>query len=322
MRKGPSVAATERSPNEHGTDTDGVERGPALIKIGGELLETPVSVARLAREIVRASEVSSVVIVHGGGRAIDAELARRGVAKRAVDGLRVTDHATLDVVVSVLAGLMNTRLVAAIGSAGGRAVGLTGADAAIGLCEQAPPHRAAGGAVVDLGLVGRPLPEAPPALLGDLCEKGYIPVVASIGVAENGQLLNVNADTWAAHLASALSARQLLIVGATAGVLDGAGRTLAMVDVDVIDDLVADGRVSAGMIAKLEACRQAWLAGVRDIRIVDGRGPAGLDMAPATRVGDGSGSRPLQATGREPVAGSRNPEPGSRNVETGSWKLR
>lgn len=264
-----------------------------VLKIGGELLETPHSVERLAREIVFAAGVAPLVVVHGGGRTIDAELARRGVAKRAVDGLRVTDEATLDVVVSVLAGLTNTRLIAAIGAAGGRAVGLTGADAGIGLCEQAPPHRSATGALVDLGLVGRPIDTTPPALVGDLCAKGYIPVVASIGVSADGQLFNVNADTWAAHLAATLRTRQLLIVGATAGVLDEAGATLASVDVDSIDDLVAAGSVSAGMIAKLDACRQAWLGGVRDIRIVDGRGPLGFEHAPATRI-TGSGFVPRQ----------------------------
>lgn len=315
MRRTALATATERSRNGHGTNTERAKHGTMLIKIGGELLETPAGVARLARQVVHASETSSVVVVHGGGRTIDAELALRGVAKRAVDGVRVTDHTTLDVVVSVLAGLMNTRLVAAIGAAGGRAVGLTGADAAIGLCEQAPPHRASSGVVVDLGLVGRPLPEAPPALIADLCEKGYIPVVASIGVTGDGRLLNVNADTWAAHVASVLCARQLLVVGATAGVLDGAGTTLPMVDVDLIDELVADGRVSAGMIAKLDACRLAWQAGVRDIRIVDGRGPGGLECAPATRVKGRSGSRPWQATRRKPRAGSWEPE-------AGSWKLK
>jgi len=284
-----------------------------LIKIGGELLETQASVARLAREIVRTAETSAVVVVHGGGRTIDAELALRGVARRAVDGLRITDEATLDVVVSVLAGLMNTRLVAAIGAAGGRAVGLTGADAGIGLCEQAPPHRSGTGAVVDLGLVGRPLPTPPPALVTDLCAKGYIPVVASIGAGEDGRLFNVNADTWASHLASALGARQLFILGATAGVLDGSGQTLPVVELDGIDDLVADGSVSAGMIAKLDACRAAWRAGVRDIRIVDGRGPAGFDEAPATRVAGGSENRKSQAVGRTPHGASRKPEAGTRS---------
>ncbi len=269
----------------HGRTTERGRADIALVKIGGELLETPHSVARLAREIVRAAETSRVVVVHGGGRTIDAELTLRGVAKQAVDGLRVTDQTTLDVVVSVLAGLMNTRLVAAIGAAGGRAVGLTGADAAIGLCEQAPPHRSASGAVVDLGLVGRPLPTAPPALLTDLLAKGYVPVVASIGVGSDGRLFNVNADTWASHLAAVLGARQLFILGATAGVLDGDGITLPVLDVEGIDDLVAEGSVSAGMVAKLDACREAWRAGVRDIRIVDGRGPAGLDEAIGTRVG-------------------------------------
>ncbi len=256
-----------------------------VVKIGGELLEDAATRTRLAHEIVRLSAAAPLVVVHGGGRAIDQELAARGVTKRAVDGLRVTDAATLDVVVSVLAGLTNTRLVAAIGAAGGRAVGLTGADAGLGLSEQTPPYRSASGALVDLGLVGRPIPGAAPTVLVDLASVGYIPVVASIGVTPAGELLNINADTWAAHLAAALGVQALLIVGGTAGVLDPRGRTLPAVPIDAIDDLVAAGRVSAGMVAKLEACRQAWHAGVREIRIIDGRSPGGFALAPGTSVG-------------------------------------
>jgi acetylglutamate kinase len=255
-----------------------------VVKIGGELLEDPQRLARLAREIVRAGSRAPLVAIHGGGQTVNAELARHGVTTRAVDGLRVTDARTLDVVVAVLAGLMNTRLVAAIGAAGGRAVGLTGADGQIGLCEQAPPHRSASGALVDLGLVGRPLSGPRPALLVDLCRRGYIPVVASIGTSRDGRLFNVNADTWAAHLAVALGASRLFVIGATAGVLDQTGATLDAVAIEAIDDLVAAGRVSAGMIAKLDACRQAWNGGVRDIRIVDGRGPASFERASGTRV--------------------------------------
>jgi acetylglutamate kinase len=189
-------------------------------------------------------------------------------------------------------------------------VGLTGADAGIGLCEQAPPHRSASGAVVDLGHVGRPVPAAAPALLTDLCAKGYVPVVASIGVGTDGRLFNVNADTWASHLAAALRARQLLILGATAGVLDSEGATRPALDVDGIDDLVADGSVSAGMIAKLDACREAWRAGVRHVRIVDGRGPGGFEVAPMTRIASVSGDRGAPGTGRKPRAPSRQPEVG------------
>jgi acetylglutamate kinase len=256
-----------------------------VVKLGGELLEEAGLRAQLAREIVRLAAEAPLVVVHGGGRAIDQALAARGLAARAVDGLRITDAATLEVVVAVLAGLTNTRLVAAIGAAGGRAVGLTGADAHLGLCEQAPPHRSASGALVDLGLVGRPMPGAPPTLLVDLAHNGYIPVVASIGVTPTGDLLNVNADTWAAHLAAALGARTLLIVGGTPGVLDARGRTLAVVPVEAIDRLVAAGHVHAGMVAKLEACREAWRAGVREIRIIDGRSPGGFALAPGTAVG-------------------------------------
>lgn len=256
-----------------------------VVKIGGELLDDAATRARLAHEIVRLAREAPIVVVHGGGRAIDQELAARGVAARAVDGLRITDAATLDIVVSVLAGLMNTRLVAAVGAAGGRAVGLTGADASLGLSEHAPPYRSATGALVDLGLVGRPLSGASPTILVELATAGYIPIVASIGVTETGELLNVNADTWAAHLAATLGARTLLIVGGTAGVLDAQGRTLAAVPVDAIDDLVAAGHVSAGMVAKLEACRAAWHAGVREIRIIDGRSPGGFALAPGTSVG-------------------------------------
>ncbi len=256
---------------------------PTVLKIGGELLEEPAGLRRTAGQILALAAEGSLVVVHGGGRAIDRALAARGVAKQAVDGLRVTDASTLEVVVSVLAGLVNTRLVAAVAAAGGRAVGLTGADASIGLAARARMHRSASGAVVDLGLVGEPIPAGPPSLVVDLYTRGYVPVIASIGASVDGGLLNVNADTWAAHLAAALGARRLIVAGGTPGVLDEAGRTLDRVDPGAIDQLVANGQASAGMIAKLEACRRAAAAGVGDVRIVDGRG-AGLAAAAGTRV--------------------------------------
>ena len=255
-----------------------------VLKLGGELLERPDDLARVASQIARLATEGPLVVVHGGSRTIDAELAVRGIPKRAVDGLRVTDAATLDVVVSVLAGLMNTRLVAAASAAGARGVGLTGADALIGLVEKAPLHRSAGGDLVDLDRVGAPCGQGAPALLLDLCAAGYVPVVASIGVSAEGDLYNVNADTWAAHLAVALSVARLVIAGGTAGVLDGEGRTIAAVDAPGIDRLVASGGANAGMVAKLDACRRAVDGGVADVRIVDGRGPGPIEDAPGTRV--------------------------------------
>src|SRR5918999_6233237 len=128
-----------------------------VLKLGGELLEDAAALASAAAAIVRLSVDGGLVVVHGGGRAIDAELKARGIEPKFVDGLRITDAATLDVVIDVLAGRTNTALVAAIGAAGGRAVGLTGADAAIGLSRIARPLQSIAGAAIDLGLVGEPI---------------------------------------------------------------------------------------------------------------------------------------------------------------------
>src|SRR5262245_15163837 len=178
-----------------------------VLKLGGELLESAAALQTAAVGIVQLASSEPLVAVHGGGRAIDAELIRRGVAPRFADGLRVTDDATLDAVVAVLAGTTNTALVAAIGAAGGLGVGLTGADGGIGRSDVAGVQRTAAGEEVDLGRVGQPN-ATDMRLLAGLLEHGYVPVVASIGVSRNGELLNVNADTFAAHLAGALGARR------------------------------------------------------------------------------------------------------------------
>ena len=191
-------------------------------------------------------------------------------------GLRITDEPTLDIVVSVLAGLINTRLVAALGAAGVRAVGLTGADAGIGRVQPSRPHVSSTGASVDLGRVGEPVGKDRPALLDDLCKKGYVPVVSSIGATRDGRLFNVNADTLAAHLAARLKSPRLVIAGATAGVLDESGGTIVDLSFDGIAAMVRGGSASAGMIAKLAACRSAVEGGAREVFVADGRDVAGL----------------------------------------------
>lgn len=262
-----------------------------LLKLGGELIEEPARLAEVARVI--ASVNQPLVVVHGGGREIDAALTRAGIARRQVDGLRVTDPATLDIVVEVLAGAVNTRLVAAIVHAGGRAVGLTGADAGLVPVEKAPPHRSVGGEVTDLERVGRPIGVGRPALAADLVNAGYVPVVASIAAGPDGLLYNVNADTLAADLAARLGASRLVIAGATPGVLDESGRTIPQLDLAGAVSLITGGVASAGMIAKLTACRDAIEGGVDEVLLVDGRQGAALASAlkatadghlPATRV--------------------------------------
>jgi acetylglutamate kinase len=261
-----------------------------LLKLGGELLEEPGRLAEIAAAIAGATE--PLVVVHGGGREIDAALKRAGIAKRQVEGLRVTDPATLDVVVEVLAGAVNTRLVAAIVKAGGRAVGLTGADAGLVPVEKAPAHRSVDGTMTDLERVGRPVGAGRPALAADLVAAGYVPVVASISAGPDGLLYNVNADTLAADLAARLGAARLVIAGATPGVLNEDGGTIEALDLAAAARLVSSGIASAGMIAKLTACREAINGGVEEVLMVDGRHGAVLARAlegsqadlPATRM--------------------------------------
>lgn len=253
-------------------------RGPGavVLKLGGELLESPQATQAAGSTIAGLQGDGPIVVVHGGGKDIDAALARAGIAKRQVDGLRITDEATLEVVVAVLAGLINTRLVAAVTAAGGHAVGLTGADAALGLVEQAAPYAATDGRLVDLGRVGIPTARSSPRLLVDLCGRGYIPIVACIGVTPGGELYNVNADTLAAHVAGMLGAARLVMAGGTPGVLDANGETIPALDLAGVDRLVAAGTATAGMVAKLLACRDAVRQGVREVLIADGRDLAGV----------------------------------------------
>jgi acetylglutamate kinase len=254
-----------------------------VLKLGGELLEDAAAIQGVVAAAMRLAARGPMIIVHGGGRAIDAELRARGQEPRFVDGLRVTDAAALDAVICVLAGRNNTALVAAIAAGGGRAVGLTGADGFVGRATRANTSTAVSGERVDLGLVGQP--DTPDVrLLQDLMSLGYIPVIASIGITAAGDLLNVNADTLAGHLAGALGARRLIIAGATKGVLGTDGQTIENLTPDDIDRMTASGEAHSGMIAKLAACRRAIDRGVHEVAIVSGRNVSDFEGAPGTRI--------------------------------------
>lgn len=254
---------------------------PAVVlKFGGELIEDRSHLATIVRAIANLTAKSvPLVVVHGGGKEIDAALNVVGIAKRQVDGLRITDDATLEVVVSVLAGAVNTRLVAALTAAGVSAVGLTGADGSCGRSTPAPPHRAVDGSLVDLGRVGLPVDAADVRLVQTLVRERFVPVIASIGVDEEGRLLNVNADTFAGHLAARLRAERLVVAGTTAGVLTEDGATLPVLDSGGIARLVTGRTATAGMIAKLRACEHALAGGVGEVVVVDGRGQSTLEQA-------------------------------------------
>ena len=262
-------------------------KGLVVLKVGGELLEGE-GTGRMARLIARTGRSTRLVVVHGGGKEIDVALAQVSIPKHQVDGLRITDAATLEVVVGVLAGVINTRFVAAINAARGRAVGLTAADADVLAVRHAKPHRATSGELFDLGLVGEPVAGTGAPLIEVLCRNGFTPVLSSIGAARDGQLFNVNADTLAGSLAARLKASRLVIAAATAGVLDGTGRTIPRLTGTRIAELVGSGTATAGMVAKLRACRAAVDGGVGDVAIADGRSPklSALITGTASRTGN------------------------------------
>jgi acetylglutamate kinase len=193
--------------------------------------------------------------------------------------LRVTDQETLNIVVAVLAGTINTRFVAAINAAGGKAIGLTGADAGVAPVVKAEPHKATNGETVDLGMVGMPIKAPAPEVIEALCKAGFVPVIACIGASKNGKLFNVNADTLAGSLAARLQAKRLVIAGATPGVLDKKNRTIEKLDKERIEKLVKSGTANAGMVAKLRACQVALKGGAKSVVIVDGRAPGRLVKA-------------------------------------------
>jgi acetylglutamate kinase len=155
---------------------------PLVLKFGGELLEDPERLNAVVSAVRDIAGSTPLAIGHGGGREIDAALKTAGIEKRQIEGLRITDDSTLAVVVSVLAGLINTRFVAALTTAGVGAVGLTGADASCGLSDVAPPHRTVDGRVVELGAVGVPAKDADIRVVETLLDDGFVPVLACIGL--------------------------------------------------------------------------------------------------------------------------------------------
>ena len=260
-----------------------------VLKLGGELIESPQKLRAMGKVVAKAAKKHRLVVVHGGGREIDAALAHMGIAKHQVDGLRVTDEATLEVVVSVLAGTINTHFVAAINAAGGRAVGLSGADAGVAPVKKAPAHKATNGELVDLGMVGLPINAPKPALPSLLSRKRYVPVIACVSAGADGRLFNVNADTLAGNLAARLKAKRLVIAGATAGVLDANKRD------DRLPQQQGDRRArghrhrqrgDGGQVAGVPGGAQRWRQERGDCRRTSTRAAVARDFGQADRRDD------------------------------------
>ncbi len=242
-----------------------------VIKYGGHAMVEPSLRATFSRDVVLMKLIGlSPVVVHGGGPQIDAQLVARGVSAERIEGLRITDDSTMEVVEMVLGGKLNQEIVSLICGHGGRAVGLTGRDDGFMKAERMGLRKAPSGREVDVGRVGR-LTKVNADVVQRLVDGGFIPVVAPLAVDEGGQSLNVNADTVAGALAEALSARKLLLLTDTAGVRGADGGVLSSLSASQAQELTQEGVIEGGMIPKVECALHALGGGVRKVHILDGR---------------------------------------------------
>lgn len=263
-----------------------------VVKYGGHAMGDEQVAADFARDVVLLKQVGiNPVVVHGGGPQIKAMLDRLKIQSSFVDGLRVTDAATVEVVEMVLAGRINKEIVTAIQNAGGMAVGLCGKDGRLVEAKKLTRTRrdpdSAIEQVVDLGFVGEPT-RVNTHVLDVLTESDIIPVIAPIGVGEDGQTFNINADTVAGAVAGALKARKLLMLTDVKGVLDAEKRLVATLDAGTARAWIRDGVISGGMIPKVETCLLAVEQGVEAAVILDGRVPHAILLELFTAGGFGT----------------------------------
>jgi acetylglutamate kinase len=243
-----------------------------VVKYGGHAMEGGDS---FARDVVLLKQVGiNPIVVHGGGPQIGQMLNRLGIESRFVDGLRVTDRATMEVVEMVLAGTINKALVAAINAEGGCAIGLTGKDGGLIAARKVVRSRLDEGvrSEIDLGFVGEPAHVAA-GVLDTFRQSDIIPVIAPIGVGAAGETYNINADTVAGAVAAAVKATRLLLLTDVAGVLDADKRLVSEITAAAARQMIAAGVISGGMIPKVATCLDAVAGGVEAAVILDGRVP-------------------------------------------------
>ena len=246
-----------------------------IVKFGGNAMVDEALKNSFARDIVLMKLVGlNPIVVHGGGPQIGELLAKLGKTTGFVDGMRITDSETMDVVEMVLGGLVNKDIVNLINQNGGKAVGLTGKDGdfirAKKIQQQPSSLEAHASEIIDLGHVGE-VSSIDPAVLDMLGRSDFIPVIAPIGVGEDGRSYNINADLVAGKLAEVLKAEKLILLTNTAGILDKQENLLTGLSIQDIDDLIADGTISGGMIPKTRCATDALKAGVNSVHIIDGR---------------------------------------------------
>jgi len=251
-----------------------------VVKLGGKIFENPSLLDDCARDILLMKIVGmEPVVVHGGGPQLDRMLDRLGVEVKKIDGLRVTDERTMEVVEMVLAGQLNREMVMRINLVGGKAVGLAGKDGMMIIARAAEGGR--------LGAVGE-VERIDPSLILDLAKGGAIPVIAPIGVDEQGKIYNLNADMAAGAIAAELRAEKLLLLTDVEGVKDAKGNFLSSLHAGEASRMIKEGAISGGMIPKVNCCLDALRAGVAKAHIIDGRIPHSLLLEILTDQGLGT----------------------------------
>ena len=263
-----------------------------LIKFGGHAMGKADYVNAFAADIALLDQVGAIpVVVHGGGPQIGEMLKKLQIESSFVDGLRVTDEATISIVEMVLAGGINKALVAAIASAGGRAVGVSGKDGGLitarKLMAMAKASDSAIQQAVDLGFVGEPS-HVDVTVLNALMQHHLIPVVAPVGGGEDGKTYNINADTAAGAIAAALNATRMLMLTDVTGVLDQNDKLISSLTISQAEALIHNGTISGGMIPKVKTCIDAVQGGAEGAVIMDGRAPHALLVELFTEHGMGT----------------------------------
>ena len=267
-----------------------------VIKYGGHAMGEQTLADGFARDIVLLKQIGAFpIVVHGGGPQIGSMLKRLAIESEFIDGLRVTDKPTVEVVEMVLAGAINKGIVAAINRAGGRAIGMSGKDAdlirAKKLSHIARETDSNVEKVIDLGYVGDP-ERVNGEVLIELAKTGVVPVIAPIGFDDEGATYNINADTAAGAVAAAVKAKRLLMLTDVAGVLDANGNRLEDISADLARSMIKEGVIKGGMIPKIETCLDAVQEGVEASVILDGRVPHAILLEIFTERGDGTIIRP------------------------------
>ncbi len=263
-----------------------------VIKFGGHAMGDAELARLFARDVVLLRQVGIYpVVVHGGGPQIGAMLERLKIKSQFVDGLRITDKETVEVVEMVLSGAINKQIVSAINEVGGFAVGLSGKDGNLLRAEKLGRARRDPDSnierILDLGLVGEPT-AVDPHILDYFDETDITPVIAPIGAGPGGETLNINADTVAGAIASAVAARRLLMLTDVEGVVDKKGNLIPEMTVKEARDNIADGTIQGGMIPKIETCLEAIENGVEGAVVIDGRVPHAMLLELFTEHGAGT----------------------------------